>query len=323
MTDGLTESGSPSIGSPVDGVTEVLARFTASDETRESTTSRRAIASEMVGELVQHRELFWQFTLRDLRVRYKQAIMGFGWALLMPMLVVGAGCLVKFAMAQMSGGTVSSADVAGMALKALPWSFFVGAISFATTSLTANLNLVTKVYFPREVFPLSAVLTQVIDSAIGAVLVGCLVFGVLGTRLSIQVLWVVPIAILMVMLASGASLVLSCGNLFFRDVKYLVQVFVTFGIFFTPVLYDASLFGPVGCRLMMLNPLSPLFEGLRLAVVEHHNLAQPLVIAAADGVRILVWHPLDLAYSASWAVIGGIGAWWLFHKLEFVYAEYV
>ena len=74
---------------------------------------------------------------------------------------------------------------------------------------------------------------------------------------------------------------------------------------------------------MMLNPLAPMLEGLRLAVVEHHNLALPLMITTAAGERVLAWHPGYLAYSAAWAVLGGLGAWWLFHKLEFVYAEYV
>jgi ABC-type polysaccharide/polyol phosphate export permease len=210
-----------------------------------------------------------------------------------------------------------------MAVKAIPWSFFVGAIGFATASLTNNINLVTKIYFPREVFPLSAVLTQVVDSAIGSASVVVLVFAVLGVGASPQLLWVPLLALLTVLLTAAAALFLSCGNLFFRDVKYLVQVFLTFGIFFTPVLYDAAMFGPIGCPLMMLNPLAPLLEGLRLAVVEHHNLALPLVITTAAGERVMAWHPLYLGYSASWAVLGAFGAWWLFHKLEFVYAEYI
>ena len=261
--------------------------------------------------------------LRDLRVRYKQAVMGFGWAVLMPVLIVAAGFLVKFAMARMAGTTLRSDDLAGMALKAVPWAFFVGAIGFATTSLTSNINLVTKIYFPREVFPLSAVLTQVVDSAIGSISVVLLVFGVLGVGLSAQLLWVPPIALLTILLTCSAALLLSCGNLFFRDVKYLVQIFLTFGIFFTPVLYDASVFGPVGCPLMMLNPLAPLMEGLRLAVVEHHNLAPPLAITSTAGESVMAWHPAYLAYSGAWRMLGGLGAWWMFHHLEYVYAEYV
>ena len=98
---------------------------------------------------------------------------------------------------------------------------------------------------------------------------------------------------------------------------------ISFGIFFTPVFYEPHFFGPTGSLLMMLNPLSPLLEGLRLAVVEHHNLLWPLAVIGPDGREILAWQPWYLGYSAGWAVLGFLGAWLLFHKLEFTYAEYI
>src|SRR5262249_1990299 len=98
-------------------------------------------------EVVECGGVVLQWTLRDIRIRYKQAVMGFGWALLMPVLVVGAGFLVKIAMAQMSGSEFRAESFAGMAVKALPWTFFVGAIASATGSLTGNSNLLTKIYF--------------------------------------------------------------------------------------------------------------------------------------------------------------------------------
>src|SRR5437016_6126467 len=113
-----------------------------------------------IREVVEYRELLFQLTLREVRIRYKQAVMGFGWALVMPLLVVGAGFLVKIAMAQMSGSEFRAESFAGMAVKALPWTFFVGAIGSATGSLTGNSNLLTKIYFPRELLPGSAVITQ-------------------------------------------------------------------------------------------------------------------------------------------------------------------
>jgi ABC-type polysaccharide/polyol phosphate export permease len=274
--------------------------------------------TEMVSELYVARELLWQMTLRDLRLRYKQAVMGFAWALLMPLLVVGAGLMVKYVLAQMAGQPLESGSFAGMAVKALPWSFFIGSITFATSSLTSNLDLVTKIYFPREVFPLSAVLTQLVDSAVGSLVVAVIVFGLLGVSLHLAALWIIPLGILLVLLTSAACLLLSCGNLFFRDVKYIVQVLLTFGIFFTPVLFDIEQFGPTGSFIMMLNPISPLLEGLRLSVVDGHNLLA--VIPLGDGVY---WHPAYLLYAAVWSIGGLAFAWWLFHRLEFVYAEYI
>ena len=274
-------------------------------------------------EVVDYRELLYQLTLRDVRIRYKQAVMGFGWALLMPVLVVGAGFLVKIAMAQMSGSELQAGFFAGMAVKALPWAFFVAAIGSATGSLTGNSNLLTKIYFPREVLPGSAVLAQAFDSAIGTIALAAVLFLFLGVGFSLQTLWVVPLLVFLFLLTTGAAFVLSCANLFFRDVKYIVQVFVTFGIFFTPVLYEPENFGPTGCRVMMLNPLAPLLEGIRLATVEHHNLAYSLVLKSPAGLEILAWHPVYLFYAGGWALLGSVGAWVLFRRLQFVYAEYI
>jgi ABC-type polysaccharide/polyol phosphate export permease len=278
---------------------------------------------EMVQEIVQYRELLFQMTLRDVRIRYKQAIMGFGWALFMPMLIVVSGLLIRMVMAEMSGGKLAAAGAGSMMVKALPWSFFVGAVGFATNSLTSNSSLVSKIYFPREIFPLSATLAQMFDTTIGSILLAVILFGFMKVGISIEILWVVPLVLCLLTLTIGAGLLLSCANLFFRDVKYIVQVLITFGIFFTPVFYDAVNLGPVGCRILMLNPLAPILEGLRLSVVDHHNLARSLVVAAASGQNVAVWHPFYLLYSSIWAIVLFIGSWVIFHKLESTFAEYI
>jgi ABC-type polysaccharide/polyol phosphate export permease len=300
-----------------------MARVAACLPAAQTRGSLYATLAEMAGELVQHRGLLWQMTLRDVRIRYKQALMGFGWAILMPVLIVGAGLLIKFAMTQMAGTGLGPGNFAGLAVKALGWAFFVGAVGFATPSLTSNLNLVTKIYFPREVLPLSAVLTQAFDSLIGSTAVAAVVFVFLGVGLAAQTLWVVPLVLLLVLLTAGACLFLSCANLFFRDVRYIVQVLLTFGIFFTPVFYDVENLGPTGAAWMMLNPVAVLLEGLRLAVVDHHNLLEALALTTATGRDVVVWHPWYLLYELAWCLGGCLFAWLLFHKLESVYAEYI
>lgn len=277
---------------------------------------------EILRELWQYRELTLQLTARDVRIRYKQAVMGFAWAILMPVLVVAAGSLVRFAMAYVGGGEVNSVEIAGMAVKALPWAFFIGAIGFAVNSLTGNMTLVTKVYFPREVLPISATLAQAFDTAIGTVAL-LLILPLLGAEYGPAALWVVPLAALLFLFTVGAALFLGCANLFFRDVKYIVQVLLMFGIFFTPVFFEPHMFGPEGGRLMMLNPLAPLLEGMRLSVVEGHHLSQRLVEVGAQGGEILVWTPWYLAYAGLWAVGGLLASALLFHRSEFVFAEYV
>lgn len=269
-----------------------------------------------------YRELLQQITLRDVRIRYAQAVMGFGWAILMPAFIVGAGVLIRSAMAYVSGTPIGSEAVFGIALKALPWAFFVGAIGFATTSLSGNFELVTKVAFPRIVLPLSAVLTQVVDSAIGAGVVLLLAVS-MGVPISATWLWAPVIAALVITYTSAAAIFLACANLFFRDVKYLVQVFLTFGIFFTPVFFEPEMLGPLGGKLLMLNPLSPLLEGLRLAVAQGHDLASPLRLLDAQGQSVLVWTPLYLVYAGVVAVGGLVGSALLFRRLESLFAEHV
>jgi lipopolysaccharide transport system permease protein len=277
--------------------------------------------AEVGADLWRSRDLLYQLARRDLRIRYKQAIMGVGWAVFMPLLIVCAGLLIRLAMATVSGSTLNKAAIVGIMVKSLPWAFFVGAIGTSVTSLTGNMNLVSKVYFPREVLPLGTILAQSFDSLIGAASVAC-ILAFLGVRPTVALVWVPLLAALVFLVTLAAALFLSCANLFFRDVKYIVQVLLMFGIFFTPVLYEPAMLPPTAATLAMLNPLAPLIVGLRLVVTEGHNLLEPLSQMTKHGVAV-VWQPWYLVYSAVWALAGlGFSAT-LFHRLEFVFAEYV
>jgi lipopolysaccharide transport system permease protein len=285
---------------------------------------KRGFVREFVGilmELIDYRELLFQLTLRDIRIRYKQAVMGFGWAVFMPMLIVLSGMVVRFAIVYLRGDELQTGALGGIAVKALPWAFFVGAIGFANASLIGNSNLVTKIYFPREVLPLSAVVAQAFDTLVGATAL-VLLLPFLGAKLSVALLWLPLLALILFLFTAALALFLSCANLFFRDVKYLVQTILLFGIFFTPVFFEPAMLGPTGAQLMMLNPLGPILEGTRLAVIEGHNLLVPVAQLAEDGSRIAVWTPWYLAYSTGWATLGFGSAALLFHHLEFLFAEY-
>jgi ABC-type polysaccharide/polyol phosphate export permease len=272
----------------------------------------------IVAELGQSRDLLRQLTLRDVRIRYKQAALGFLWALVMPTVIVLAGMAVRAAIAYAAGAHLDRRQVAAMAVKSVPWAFFVGCVNAATPSLIANISLVTKVYFPREVLPLAAVLAQTFDSAIGALIVA-LVLPAFGVGVSLQLLWVPLLLAGLWTLAAAAALFLSCANLFFRDVKYLVQVFLTFGIFVTPVLMDAAMYGPKGAGVVMLNPVAPFLEGLRLAVVQHHNLLAPYTAPAG----FVTWRPWYLAYALGVALVGLAASAVVFHRSERRFAEII
>ncbi|MFQ5529092.1 MAG: ABC transporter permease [Gemmatimonadota bacterium] len=281
----------------------------------------RQLREIAVDELWAYRELAYQLTLRDIRIRYKQAVMGFAWAILMPALIVGAGALVRYAMAYLSGSDVEVMAIAGMAVKALPWAFFVGAIGFATNSLVSNLPLLTKIYFPREVLPVSSTLAQTFDSSVGAAVL-IPILPLLGVSYGWTVLWVPALLIVLFTFTLGTALLLGCANLFFRDVKYIVQVLLTFGIFFTPVFFEPNMFGPTGSVLMMLNPLSPILEGLRLSIVEQHHLLLPLTAIGADGSSLVAWSPWYLAYGSGIAIAMLLTGALVFHRFERVFAEY-
>ena len=277
--------------------------------TRVSRTSGNAGAAfgdltQMFRELVRARELLYQLTRRDITIRYKQAVMGFGWALFMPLLIVFSGIVVQLALANFSGRPLSSTGLGGMAVKAVPWSFFVGAIGFATNSLVANMSLVTKVAFPRAVLPLSSVGAQCFDSgiAIAALVVLLPLLG--AVEASWSLLWVPVLLVLLIGFTTACSLFLSCANLFYRDVKYIVQVLLTFGIFFTPVFFEPAMFGARGATIAMVNPMSPLLEGLRLAVTAGHNLLEPLSTTMASGAVVTVWSPWYLMYACFVTLFG-------------------
>ena len=122
-------------------------------------------------QLLRSKDLLYMLTWRDVRVRYKQSVMGFFWAILMPLLIVSSGILVRIATATYSGSTVSKADLGSVMIRAVAWAFFIAGIRFSTNSLIGNPNLVTKIAFPKEVFPISAVLANLIDLSISLPLV--------------------------------------------------------------------------------------------------------------------------------------------------------
>jgi ABC-type polysaccharide/polyol phosphate export permease len=253
-------------------------------------------------ELLRHRDLLYMITWREIKVKYKQSVMGFLWAILLPIVIVLAGILVRYAFATTSGTVLSADDIASVTVKAVPWAFFVTSIRFAANSLIANASLVTKVYMPREVFPLAAILSSLLDFAIASgVLV--LVLAVAGIDVSVHLLWVPVLFLVLLLLTTALALLLSAASLFFRDVKYVVEVLLTFAIFFTPVFYEVGMFDE-WAQLLLLNPVAPVLEGLYRVVVVHADPALP-------------W----LAYSAAVGVIGCVAGVATFKRLEPFFAE--
>jgi lipopolysaccharide transport system permease protein len=257
---------------------------------------------EEIHELYRYRELFYTIVCRDIKIRYKQSVMGFLWAILMPSLIVAAGVIVRYGLALASGKPLVNADVAGVAVKSVPWAFLVSSIRFSCMSLTNNNTLVTKIYFPKEIFPLAAVMACLFDFTVAA---GALVILLLVLKVgwSVYLLWLPILLTTMLLLAAGISMIVSASSLFFRDVKYLVEAVLTLAIFFTPVFFDVQMFGEKG-KWLLINPAAPILEGINDCIIRQQS-------------PDLSW----IAYSLAFALVTFVGGYTFFKHLEPAFAE--
>jgi ABC-type polysaccharide/polyol phosphate export permease len=255
-------------------------------------------------DLSRRRDLLYTLAWREVKVKYKQSVMGFLWAIFMPMVIVGAGLTVRYAAARLAGRSLALDDVVLVSVKAVPWAFVVATIRFASHSLISNANLVTKIYMPREMFPIAAVLAQLVDLAL-AIAVLVVVMVVIGIPWHASMWWAPVFMLLLIVLVTGLGVFLSAAALFFRDVKYIVEVILTFAIFFTPVFYEVAAFDR-WADVLLLNPAAPLLEGIGAAVA-----GRPLPA------------PEWIAYSGVVAVGGLVAALAVFKKLEPYFAESV
>jgi ABC-type polysaccharide/polyol phosphate export permease len=221
----------------------------------------------MFKEVLKYRDLLFMLTFRDIKVRYKQAVMGFVWAIFMPILAVLAGVLIKKAISVVSGTPMDLPSVISISVKVLPWTFFISSIRFAVQSLVGNKNLVTKIYFPREVLPFASILAGLFDFFVACITLSILLIFV-RIGMSIYLLWIPVLVIFLILFTAGMGLILSAANLFYRDVKYIVEIILMFGIFFTPVFYEASMLGKYRV-LLLVNPIGSILEGINAAVVLH------------------------------------------------------
>ena len=254
---------------------------------------------EMALEQVQFRELLLQITLRDLRVRYKQTIMGFGWAMFMPLVNTAVFSVIFMRVAPLDTGMPYPLFAyCGL----LTWNFSAAAFRFAVTSLTGNSNLVTKVYFPREIFPISSVIVSFIDLLVGSlVLVGLNVYYRVPPTWMLMVL---PAVLLVhVCFTVAVAMILAMANLFYRDVRYLFDIVLTVWMFSTSVLYPMSLVGGKAGRVLALNPMTPIIDAYRNVLIR--GVAPDPSFGWTTGVTVVLL----------------VMAWVAFHRAEVSFAE--
>jgi len=261
-----------------------------------------ADVKEMLHEQVQYRELLYQMTRRDLMLRYKQTVMGFGWAIFTPLVNTIIFSVVFTRVAPLDVGVPYPVySYAGL----LAWNLFASALRFSVNSLTSNTNLVSKVYFPREIFPFSTVIVAAVDFLVGAVLlVGLMAYYRISPSWALLFL---PIVVVVQMIfTAGIALFLAMGNLFYRDVKYLFEVAITVWMFATSVLYPMDRVGGTLGILLKANPMTPIIDAYR-RILFRGELPEPMAFAAVTVVSIALFS----------------FAWVSFHRAEFQFAENV
>ena len=236
-----------------------------------SDTQQRRIL-RVFPDLVRHRGLLYDLVSKELRARYRNAMMGFFWAVLQPLLMALILTFVWRIIGPERLGDVGLPDGIPFAVIVLcgliPWQLTFSGLLSSTASLVLNQNLIKKVYFPREVIPLAALGNCLVNYVIGLVLV--LVVHVLyGGGLTSALVWVPVIFVIQFVLVCGLGLLLSCLNAFFHDVGYLLEVALMFGFYASPVFYPIEfLYAKLGaehwaCRVYLANPMAGLLSAYR------------------------------------------------------------
>jgi len=238
----------------------------------------------MLNRLVQYKDLLLVFIWREFLIRYKQSLIGVLWAVIQPLSLMALFTFVFGVILKTSHKDYPYVlfFFAGI----LPWTFFSGSVNFAITSLSHNFNLVTKIYFPREIIPFSGVAINFIDFLIGSV-VYLLLLLVYQVPLTWNILWVGPLVLLLVLFTTSVSLLLAALNVYYRDVK-LASMFLLQIIFFaTPVIYSIDAVDNRWKLLLFCNPLTFIVENMRRVTIEGRGIVPWQMALLATGIVLL------------------------------------
>jgi len=229
-------------------------------------------------DLWQYRELLYFLTWRDIKVRYKQTVLGAAWAIIQPFFTMVVFSLFFGQLAKVPSDGIPYPIFSYAAL--VPWTFFANGLNQSSNSLVGSANLITKVYFPRLVVPLSAVISGVVDFVLAfAVLLGMIAF--YGRWPTSAVIWLPLLLLLALVTALGVGLWLSAMNVQFRDVRYAVPFLIQFWMFATPIAYPSSLLAQPWRTIYALNPMVGVVEGFRWALLGIQTSPGPVIIVSA------------------------------------------
>ncbi|MDZ4766365.1 MAG: ABC transporter permease [Chloroflexota bacterium] len=257
-----------------------------------------------LGELWEYRELLYFLIWRDVKVRYKQTVLGVLWAIIQPFLTMVVFSLFFGRLAEVPSDGVPYPIFNFVAL--VPWTLFTNGLTNSANSLVGSSNLLKKIYFPRLVIPISSVLSGVVDFALSfIILIGMMLyFGIVPTA---NIIWLPALMLLALITSLAVGLWLSALNVQFRDVRYTIPFITQLWMFITPIVYPSSLIEDPTLRLLYsLNPMTGVVEGFRWAL---------LGTDTAPGAMILV--------SSVVAVLLLISGLFYFRRMERTFADVV
>lgn len=257
---------------------------------------------QLIKPFLHYKYLLYQLTLREIKGRYKQSIIGYFWILLSPLLQL---LVYSFVFSVIFRFPLNNIPYPVFLLAGLlPWIYFQTSISAATLSLIDNSNLIKKVNFPHETLPYSIITSKAIDFFFASLLF--LVFMLLwNITIQTSMIFLLPLFIVQVILMTGLSLLVSTFNLFYRDIQYLVSLLLMLWMYLTPIVYPLSLVPDNYVQIYKLNPMVGIIEGYRSAIF---NLEFDL------GTIYL---------SAIFSILLFFLGYWIFKRSEKVFADIV
>jgi lipopolysaccharide transport system permease protein len=235
-------------------------------------------------ELWHYRELLYFLVWRDIKVRYKQTVLGASWAIIQPVLTMIVFTLFFGGLTDLHPGSVPYPLFSFAAL--VPWTFFANGLTQSSNSLVGSANLIKKVYFPRLVVPIAAVLSGIVDFLLAfVVLLGLMAY--FGYWPTANVIWLPVFLLLALITGLGAGLWLSALNVEFRDVRYIVPFLTQLWLFASPIIYSSTAVSPAWRAVYGLNPMVGVIEGFRWALLGPGAAAAPDLMIAASALAAL------------------------------------
>jgi lipopolysaccharide transport system permease protein len=235
-------------------------------------------------EIWRYRELLYFLTWRDVKIRYKQTVLGAAWAILQPAMAMVVFTVIFGRLAGLEQRTGGIPYPIYVYTGLLPWTFFAGAITASSNSLISSTNLITKIYFPRLIIPLAAVGAGLVDLGVSfTVLLGLMLY--YGTPVSWQLVLVPILLAGTILAATGVGTLLSALTVAYRDFRYVVPFMIQIWMFMTPVIYPSSIVPDRWRAFFSLNPMAGLVDGFRAAFLGRPlnwvHLSLSLLTAAA------------------------------------------